>query len=162
MNQDLKLAAESWYKLIIFLQPKCIIELGTGAGHTAAKIMSVLPAASHFYTINWPNPPSGDPVGIELLPWANDKRLKQILGDTREVSEQIPNGIDLLFIDSGTEHINALISAEWKLYAPKLVDGAIVICDDLTHNDMMDFWNSLPYEKTFIWNNLAGLFIYAK
>lgn len=151
-----------FYALVQVLQPKYVVELGTGAGHTAAKIMRALLPTSKFITINWPNPPSGDPVGIELLPWKDDKRLTQILGDTREVSNQVPSGIDLLYIDSGTKHTNALISAEWVLYKHKLVDKAIVVCDDINHNDMRDFWDPLPYEKQEIWNGLAGVFRYVK
>lgn len=149
-------------KLVRLLQPEYVVELGTGAGTTAALIMAALPQSSEFVTINWPNPPSGDPVGEKLAPWIDDPRLYQLLGDTRDqtVVRLVDDGIDLLYIDSGTEHTCALISAEWELYRPKLIDGAVVVCDDINHNDMREFWDPLPYDKVEIWNGTAGLFVY--
>src|SRR6185295_5572717 len=85
--------------------------------------------------------------GRELAPWHNDRRFRQILGDTRDVRGIIDSGVDLLFIDSGTEHVYSLISAEWRLYESCLTDRAIVVCDDIRVNDMPRFWDELPYEK---------------
>ncbi len=153
---------QGFIMFVALLKPKHVLELGTGAGNTAARVMKVLDSHSRFTTINWPNPPSGDPVGVALVPWAHDLRLKQILGDTRDpkVVEQVEPGVDLMFIDSGTAHEYALISEEWRLYRPKLVDGALVVCDDIGDNDMHLFWDALPYEKRKIWNDGAGMFIY--
>lgn len=93
-----------FYDLVTLLQPKYVVELGTGAGYTAAIIATALPEDSYFATINWPNPPSGDDVGRELRPYLND-RIHQILGDTRDCSHHfLDNSIDLLYIDSGTTY----------------------------------------------------------
>ncbi len=132
--------------MVLLLQPKYILELGTGRGRASANMMVTLPMTSNLITINLPNPPSGDNVGIELEPWKNDPRLHQILGDTREVRTQIAYGIDLLFIDSG-EHSYAQVSHEWALYKSVLMEGAIVCMDDIDANDMPRFWEELPYAK---------------
>ncbi len=147
-------------KLVCRLRPKFVVELGTGTGRTSAQIMAMLPWSSKFVTINWPNPPSGDNVGVELWPWRSDERLMQLIGDTRDpaIVEQVDSGIDLLYIDSGTEHTYSLISEEWRLYAPKLADGAIVVCDDLDHNDMMRFWGERTEEKTLMFGGRMGMF----
>jgi predicted O-methyltransferase YrrM len=149
---------DRWYaKLVRRLKPKFVVELGTGDGRTAAQIAAALHEFSYFVTINWPNPPSGDDVGHELAPWFGSKRIELILGDTREQAYRFFDGtIDLLFIDS--THDFATINVEWILYKPKLAKEAIVIVDDLNHNDMYKFWDPLPYEKCVIENR--GVFRY--
>lgn len=161
-HPDIVAGAHYFAKLVRRLQPNYVVELGTGRGRTAAQVMAALPQNAEFATINWPNPPSGDEVGAELYPWRDDFRLLELLGDTRDpgVAKLVDDHIDLLYIDSGTEHTYALISAEWTIYEPKLSDGAVVVCDDINHNDMRLFWDPLPYDKCEIWGGNAGLFIW--
>ncbi len=132
--------------LVRYLQPKNVLELGTGEGWSALHMFLALPEDGRLTTINLPNPPCPDAVG-EALDVISDCRLTRVLGDTRsqESVDMVPDDVDLLFIDS--THDYATISQEWALYSPKLVDGAIVCVDDLSHNDMMRFWDALPYEK---------------
>ena len=136
--------------LVHDMQPANVLELGTGAGHSAAAMMLMLPSASTLTTINLPNPPSGDPVGRELLPWASDQRLMQLLGDTRDMHKLIKlDSIDFMFMDSGVDHNYELLAAEWVLYAPTLVDRALVCVDDLDFpgGGVRRWWNELPYER---------------
>lgn len=137
--------------LVYTQSPMRVLELGTGAGHSGDIIMSFLQPEAAFTTINWPNPPSGDPVGEQLARWKDDPRLTQILGDTRDpsVAEQVPYDINLLFIDSGTDHNYDLIAAEWALYAQKLADKALVVVDDLDFpgGGVRRFWDWLEFEK---------------
>lgn len=153
-------------KLVRRIKPSFVLELGTGAGRTAAMIAAALPEASAFTTINWPNPPSGDDVGRELAPWRGDPRIRQVLADTRETAWRIPdNSVDLLYMDSGTTHEFALISVEWELYRPKLMNGAIVVVDDIhfAGSDMERFWDPLPYDKIEgVCGGGAGMFRYVK
>lgn len=133
--------------LVRYLQPKNVLELGTGEGWSAMYMLLELPVFSRLTTINQWNPPSPDDVGEALDYFSGDMRLTILRGDTRDalVANVVPDDVDLLFID--TSHDYATIAAEWELYAQKLVDGAIVCVDDLFHNDMMRFWDALPYEK---------------
>ena len=124
-----------------------IVELGTGDGYSSSCMLMALPLDGTLTTINWPNPPSGDNPLRYLGPFVTDTRLKMLSGDTRDLNivAQIFDGIDLLFIDS--THTKECAETEWRLYEPKLADLAIVIIDDLNHNDMIDFWNWIPYWK---------------
>lgn len=150
-----------WAKLVRRLKPRFVVELGTGDGRAAAQIAAALHEFSYFATINWPNPPSGDQVGKELAPWACSNRIQQVLGDTREQAWRIPdNVIDLLYIDSTHEY--GCVIAEWILYKPKLADSAIVVVDDINHNDMRRFWDAVPYDKCETNNGCAGMFQYEK
>ena len=145
--------------LIRHLKPKHILELGTGAGTTAALIMEALSAESFLTTISWPNPPSGYPVGVKLEKWRGDERLRMITGDTISVESrnQIKSLlIDILFIDS--DHRYEHIKKEMDLYKWLLKDGCLVVVDDLDHDDMMRFWDELPYDKFDISN--VGFFRY--
>lgn len=133
-------------ELVVRLQSKCIVELGTGDGATASSIMKVLHRGAILTTINWPNPPSGDDPLKHLLHWAGDPRLEIVCGDTREQAWRFDNHtIDLLYIDS--THTCECATQELAAYRPKLRDGATVVVDDLDHNDMRTFWDKLPYTK---------------
>lgn len=148
-------------RLVRLLRPRFVVELGTGRGRTAAQIAAALHEFSFFVTINWPNPPSGDDVGVELAPWHGSNRVIQVLSDTRDAAWRLPNNVvDLLYIDS--THTYECVRAEWMLYYVKLIDGAIVVLDDLDHDDMMRFWQELPYEKILIHGGRVGMFRYRK
>lgn len=156
------MSAWSLAGLVSRIRPKTIVELGAGDGAAAASILLVLPEHSTLTTINWPNPPSGDNPHRYLAKWIDDARLTLLFGDTRdpEVVARVPDSIDLLHIDS--THTRECADAEWRLYEPKLADFAVVVVDDLNHNDMMDFWNSLRGSKTTSENGVVGIMEYRR
>lgn len=151
----------NWPRRLQFLMPKHILELGTGQGASGAQIMSALGPESTFTTINYVD---GHTFGEQLSGYYSDPRLLRLDADTIDPktlelvpSYQIP--IDLLFIDSTHEAWHA--AKELRIWQAKLEDGAIVVVDDLNQNDMLLFWNSLPYEKSE-YNNAScqGVFRY--
>lgn len=145
--------------LVAIKRPRRVVELGTGDGFTASEVMGILPQGSTYTTINWPNPPSGDNPWRYLEQWQRDQRLIVISGDTRDpwVSSRVQDGIDLLYIDSTHEY--ECIKEEWKIYSKKLVHGATVVVDDLNHNDMMRFWEEVPFYKAVL-DGRIGVFSY--
>lgn len=145
-----------WYK------PDVVVELGTGNGAMAARVMHVLPQHGVLFCVNWPNPPSGDNPARYLEPWFGDPRLTIIYGDTRDskVVDYIPYGIDILHIDS--THEAKCIAKEWELYIPKLADNAIIVVDDLNHNDMMIFWDTIYGDKEVVYNGRVGILRYKR
>ena len=68
--------------------------------------------------------------------------------------------IDILHIDS--THEAACAFEEWKLYRPKLADSAVVVVDDLDHNDMMDFWNLIYGQKEVVYGGRIGILRYKR
>lgn len=148
--------------LIVLAQIRHVVELGTGDGKSASQMMEVLPRDGSLTTINWPNPPSGDNPLRYLVHWVGDSRLRLFCGDTREprVIQQVPHDIDLLYVDS--THTRKCAEEELRLYSSRLADGALVVFDDLDHNDMMDFWNLLPHEKLLIWGGRGGMMRYRR
>ncbi len=134
----------NWQDRIFQLQPRNVVELGTGQGASGACIMEMLPPGSTFTTINYAD---GHKFGEQLGPWSSDPRLHMLAADTilPATLELVPDNIDLLFIDTTHEAWHA--AQELRLWQDKLQDGAIVIVDDLNQHDMNLFWDSLPYEK---------------
>lgn len=143
---DMVIGADTWTNRIRYLEPKNVLELGTGRGASGVSIMTALPAGSTFTTINY-DYPVGYRFGGHLDPWVDDKRLRMIVADTLDplVLSLVPDGVDLLFIDSTHEAWH--VAAELTLWQKKLADEAIVVVDDLNHNDMYRFWDSLNYDK---------------
>lgn len=150
-----------WARRIPFLLPKNVLELGTGQGASGNRIMSCLPQDSFFTTINYVD---GHHFGEQVQCWKGDKRFKMLDRDTLDarVLKLVPDNIDLLFIDSTHEAWHA--AAELRLWQSKLVDGAVVVVDDLDQHDMASFWNSIPYDKmphsVSDVGYLQGVFIY--
>lgn len=132
------------------LDPRYIVELGTGTGLSAKAMMKYLRPMSTLLTINWPNPPSGDNVGCELKDYASDFRLVQMLGDSRELRTAATKFCEMMFIDSGTEHTYSLVSEEWRVWESALTDRALVLLDDIDANDMRRFWDELQHEKLLV------------
>ena len=84
----------------------------------------------------------------ELSHCLGDPRLKVITGNDLDLgiySGLDIQGIDFLFVD--TDHTNEQASKEWSLYKPLLSRDAIAVFDDITMNDMGQFWESLECEK---------------
>ncbi len=134
-----------WPGRIQYLQPRHILELGTGQGASGVQIMVNLPPDSMFTTINYSD---GHVFGEQLEPYHADLRLRRIVADTIDPKtlDLVPDNIDLLFIDTTHEAWHA--ARELYLWQDKLQDGALVVVDDLDQHDMMIFWDSLQYEKS--------------
>jgi predicted O-methyltransferase YrrM len=146
--------------LVSITRPRLVVELGTGDGFTASRLMEVLPVNSSLATVNWPKPISGDDPLRYLIRWYNDPRLSVIFGDTREEFRRFEDGsIDLLCIDS--THTCSCALTEWNLYRPKMSKSSLVVVDDLDHNDMIDFWELVACRfKIILDNGKVGVFKY--
>lgn len=149
-------------KLVRRLRPKKVLELGTSIGRSALFMMTALPTTSSLVTVD-----IGSFLRTDLFGFAHDSRLKIIFGDDLNdlIYEQVGSGFDLFFIDS--EHSLEQVALEWEKYKSRLVDGAIVIMDDIHLNlGMTQFWDSLPYEKIDTGDKLHfsgfGLFVYKR
>lgn len=132
-------------KLIRYYSPKAVLELGTSIGRSALHMMVELPNDSKLVTVD-----IGSFLRIDLLSFVDDRRLKIIFGD--DLADDVVTNIvgygpfDFMYIDSEHNYDQAI--NEWNVYSQHLVDGAIVVVDDISLNDgMIRFWNSLPYEK---------------
>jgi predicted O-methyltransferase YrrM len=145
-----------WTAAVALTAAKNVLELGTGDGHAACRMMHALPRDGTLTTINLALPDYE--FGTALV--AGDPRLRFLRGDTRDpmVVARVPEGIDFLFMDS--DHRAEVARAEWALYARKLADAAVVFVDDLGHHDMTDFWEEIPHEK-MRWRHL-GVFNYLR
>jgi predicted O-methyltransferase YrrM len=135
------------YRLIELLKPKEVLELGTSIGRSSLFMMCALPPDSKLTTVE-----KGSYQRVDLKPFFDDPRLKIVYGDDtdKEVYEQFTpvhfKTIDFLFID--TEHNEEQLQKEWNIYKEFLVDGAIVVMDDIYLNEgMRKFWDKLLYEK---------------
>src|SRR5450631_282105 len=148
----------NWLTRIHYLQPKNIVELGTGQGVSGAQIMSALAPDAIFTTVNYAD---GHVFGEQLASWSSDPRLHRLDTDTLDPGTVglVPDGVDLLFIDTTHEAWHA--AEELCMWQGKLQDGAIVLVDDLNQHDMIVFWDSIPYEKSpYPGGSCQGVFRY--
>lgn len=128
------------WSAVTLVKPKNLVELGTEFGAATIVMLDALPETSTLVTVDIVEMKPNFLYGLE------DSRLTKIIGNSLEVSDQIPEKIDFLFID--TEHEFEQVSKEWKLYKSKLTKNAIVVFDDIHFNEgMTRFWDSLEEEK---------------
>lgn len=129
------------------LKPALSVELGSWQATGAAHLALGNPAG-HVYTVD-----------IHREDFAAKLRAQEAAGYcpnltyinawTWDAAPQIPNGIELLFIDAWHDYQYA--KREWDLYAPKLAATALVVCDDITtefnFEGMDRFWVEMPEPK---------------
>lgn len=129
-------------KLVRELRPHLAVELGTDIGRSAAFMMTQLGPDSKFVTVE-----IGTQIRTDLSLFSGDPRLEIVVGSSTEprVYQPIRN-VDFLFID--TDHTYEQVSAEWKIWVPRLSPGAIVAADDIHLNPGMEkWWNELACPK---------------
>jgi cephalosporin hydroxylase len=135
-----------WVSRVDLLKPTVVIELGTGQGATARIVAAALPGYAVLYTVNYDYPDFSE-FGGQLDGAWYVCTVRRVNGDTTNPATllQVPDKANLMFMD--THHEAWCASVELELWQDKLVDGAIVIVDDIEVADMRDFWRLLPYEK---------------
>lgn len=108
------------------LQPKLIVEIGTFTGYSALCLAEGLSEKGKLITIE---------VNEELKSIAQKyfteskyaNQIHQIIGDANQILPNIPNEIDLAFIDADKK--NCL--AYYELLLPKMRKGGIIIADNV-------------------------------
>jgi predicted O-methyltransferase YrrM len=115
-------------------------ELGTGCGVGAAWIVSALPPAVPFVTVELDESRARGAAGL----FAEDENATVLCGDWHELMPpEAP--FDLLFLDSGKQHPEVDGEEVIGLLAP----GATIVMDDLTPgrpgpDAVRDFWLNHP------------------
>lgn len=106
-------------QVALHYNPKIIVEIGINAADTT----NLLQVASRNF--------QGVVYGVDCNKrFAGEPEFIFIHGDSHAVgtAEQVPDGIELLFIDG--DHTYDSIQRDWELYVPKVVKGGIVVIDD--------------------------------
>ncbi len=97
-----------------------VIELGVRSGNsTAAFLAAVTEHSGHVWSNDIHPPP---------VPWLGHEQWTFIKGDDLLVADQMPNNVDVLFID--TSHHFQQTAAELELYVPKVKPGGVVLLHD--------------------------------
>lgn len=131
-------------------QPKEVLELGNYTGTSTLMMYSELPADSKLITVDIRKDQAYIPPEVYA-----DPRFRSVIGDDGDLriyGDNPPTDVDFLFIDTDP-HTYARVTQEWELYRKVLVDGALVVLDDVRCEDMPKLWDNLPYVKL----DLTGL-----
>jgi len=97
-----------------------IIELGVRSGNsTAAFLAAVEEHGGHVWSNDLHPPP---------VPWVGHPQWTFIAGDDLEIADQLPDDVDIVFID--TSHYFQQTAAELELYVPKVRPGGVLLLHD--------------------------------
>lgn len=131
-------------RMMAYLKPKQVVELGSAAGVADLMMLSHLPKDSMLYAMTIP-----EPEGEFRFIQENYPNLTMIRGNSLHMNDW--NGVDLYNTDVwffDTDHQYALIHAELELYDMHFKPGAIVLLDDIHLNPGMErAWNEITYPK---------------
>jgi predicted O-methyltransferase YrrM len=97
-----------------------VIELGVRSGNsTSAFLLAAEQQDGHVYSVDIDRP---------RLPWAGHPRWTFMMGDDLLLADDLPNGVDVLFIDTSHHYSHTL--AELDRYVPKVRFGGVVLLHD--------------------------------
>lgn len=120
------------------------VELGTYCGRSTAFLAKANEEGT-VLTVDMDPKPEFNAVKENL------KNLKFSLGRSDDASllKSVKNeSVDVCFFD--TAHEYDVVSAEVKLWAPKIKKGGVMLFDDIFMNDeMKKFWSELAYTKDY-------------
>ena len=104
-----------------------VIELGVRSGNsTAAFLAAVEQHGGHVWSVDIHPPP---------VPWTGHPQWTFIAGDDLDVADQLPDMVDVVFIDTSHDYVQTC--AELEVYVPKVRPGGVVLLHDveLEHPD---------------------------
>jgi hypothetical protein len=118
-----------------------IVELGSREAMSDVAIIDALKDTQQYYSVDIIY--DYRYLNMDLV----KTNTKIIIADCLEHTtiEQIPDGIDLLFLD--TIHTYDQVKKEYDYYRSKLNDGCIILIDDIKLNDKGRFFHEVDLEK---------------
>jgi len=131
------------YQVAHYFEPSPMVEIGTHKGVSAWALGSGNPDGKVF-TVDI-NPTSGEYIS---------KNAECFIGDSVELSTQMPDKIELLFIDGG--HTYEQVTADYETYQSKMRGGGLVLIDDIFSPTagVMKFWKQLKHKNKIEFMNI--------
>lgn len=124
---------EMLYGAMLDKKPATVVEVGTASGYSASWILAGLNQneMGHLWTVDpaIPNPAIWSEVGVPL------ERLTFINGLLREVLDQLPPQINLLFHDAG--HSFDEVIGDIEILLPRIPVQGIILIHDVRHYPQM-------------------------
>jgi predicted O-methyltransferase YrrM len=113
-----------------------VIELGVRSGNsTAAFLLAAEQNDGYVWSVD---------IAPARLPWDGHERWTFYAGDDLWLAKDLPNEVDVVFID--TSHHYDQTVAELELFVPKVKPGGVVLLHDteLEHPDGAAAWPAFP------------------
>jgi predicted O-methyltransferase YrrM len=134
--------AQLLYRLVLDLQPKNMVELGTCLGITSIYLKNAVPQAQ-FYTLEGCPETAG--VAKEEFEKAGLADIQQVIGNFDDTLPGVigqSDKIDFLFVDGNHQKEATLRYFEWCL--PKVHENTLLIFDDIYWSEgMKEAWTAI-------------------
>ncbi len=113
-----------------------IIELGVRSGNSTAAFLAAIEAHGGFlHSVDIHRP---------QLPWSGHPQWRFHLGDDLVISEDLPDDVDIVFIDTSHHFLQTL--AELEVFVPKVKPGGVVLLHD---TELEDPYGAPPDDPAF-------------
>ncbi len=132
--------------LIRLGRSKNIVEIGTGNGYSTLHILSAAMAIGGLVTTFEKDGPRFGLALNNLKGYTESGNLKIINGDALSILDQVPDNIDLLFIDGMKRQYSDILKEIWN----KLEKNAIICSDDIFFQGVMEPEKTLDRHKNIV------------
>ena len=108
-------------------QPRTVVEIGTYSGYSALAMAAGMPEGSRIFTfeINDEQEDFTRPW-LENSPWRAKVDIRMVIGDILQAEDQVPEGIDLAFLDGNKRDYLAY----YEFLLPRLSPGGCMLADN--------------------------------
>ncbi len=118
------------YRLVKFMRPKYVVELGVYKGGSVAHIAAASPKCGILAV-----DPDTQPEAAGIFSRYPNILFMKDVSTSRDILDRIFYPVDICFID--TVHTYEQVMAEYALWAPKMRPGGVMLLDDISENESM-------------------------
>lgn len=140
-------------QIVRIARPKRILEIGTAIGYSGILMLEASDRA-HLTTIEY-NESRVLEAKQNFAEAGMSHRVTQFTGDVKEILPFVSGQFDFVFMDGPKGHYGEFVD----ILRPHLVDGAVVVCDNVLFRGYLDDPSSCPRRMKTITANMTEFLI---
>ena len=140
-------------QIVRIKQPARILEVGTAIGYSGILMLEASKDA-HLTTIEY-NESRVQEAKQNFTGAGVIDRVTQFTGDVKEILPFVSGQFDFVFLDGPKGHYGEFVD----ILLPHLVDGAVVVCDNVLFRGYLDQPSTCPRRMKTITNNMTEFLV---
>ena len=140
-------------QIVRIKQPKSILEVGTAIGYSGILMLEASEGA-HLTTIEY-NESRVQEAKQNFAAAGMSDRVTQFTGDVKEILPFVSGQFDFVFLDGPKGHYGEFVD----ILKPHLVDGAVIVCDNVLFRGYLDDPKACPRRMKTITANMKEFLV---